>query len=101
MEFQYFSISRGGHSILETLRSEGVEDPSQYIGFYNLRNYDRINTSQTMDDAEREAGVSYEEARMGHDERFGDGSHGEGRGGEDHYNQYRRYQKGAAHVKDH
>ncbi|KAI6785101.1 Phospholipase D1-like protein [Emericellopsis cladophorae] len=101
MEFQYFSISRGGHSILETLRNEGVEDPGQYIGFYNLRNYDRINISQTMDDAEREAGVSYEEARMGHDEQVGDGSSGEGRDRENHYDQYRQYQKGAAHVADH
>lgn len=43
MEFQYFSISRGGHSIIETLRNNGIQDVSRYIAFYNLRNYDRIN----------------------------------------------------------
>lgn len=49
MEFQYNSISRGGHSILERLREEGIEDVSKYITFYNLRNYDRINVSSSGD----------------------------------------------------
>ncbi|KAF2148070.1 phospholipase D/nuclease [Myriangium duriaei CBS 260.36] len=44
MEFQYYSIIRGGQSIYELLTKEGI-DPGKYIKFYNLRNYDRINTA--------------------------------------------------------
>lgn len=69
MEFQYNSISRGGHSILESLRAAGVEDPRRYINFYNLRNYDRLNLSSTMASAERESGVRYETARREFDDR--------------------------------
>lgn len=102
MEFQYFSISRGGHSILEKLRENGVDDPSAYIGFYNLRNFDRINTSETMDDAERHAGVTYEEGRRGHDEYVEDEYYPEDSqsGGDDHYDEYRQYQRGAAKADD-
>ncbi|KAJ3333812.1 hypothetical protein HDU93_008370 [Gonapodya sp. JEL0774] len=42
MEYQYFSISRGGHSIIQKLIQSGITNPDQYISFYNLRNYDRI-----------------------------------------------------------
>ncbi|CRK35527.1 hypothetical protein BN1708_019800, partial [Verticillium longisporum] len=56
MEFQYKSISQGGYSILETLQKEGVEDVGRYIRFYNLRNYDRINVSSTMKEAEKQSG---------------------------------------------
>lgn len=66
MEFQYNSINRGGHSIMETISREGV-DPNQYISFYNLRNYDRINVSGSMRDAEQKAGVDYEVARGQYD----------------------------------
>lgn len=41
MHFQYVSISRGGESICEKLREEGIE-PSDYIGWYSLRNWDKI-----------------------------------------------------------
>lgn len=71
MEFQYNSINRGGHSIIESLQQQGIEDWRRYIGFYNLRNYDRINTSTTMKRAEEQSGVSYEDARREHDERVG------------------------------
>ncbi|KAM5348063.1 hypothetical protein ACJ41O_007887 [Fusarium nematophilum] len=71
MEFQYNSISRGGYSIIEKLRKAGIRDPGRYIGFYNLRNYDRINTSRTMADVEARAGVSYEEARKEKDRALG------------------------------
>jgi phospholipase D1/2 len=63
MEFQYDSISRGDLSIIGKLLKAGVRDPSRYIGFYNLRNFDRINTSKTMAEAEARTGVSYEDAR--------------------------------------
>ncbi len=89
MEFQYNGINRGGHSILEKIAKAGF-DPMNYIRFYNLRNYDRINTSNKMKDVEQRAGVSYEDARQGHDQRFAreergereqrDEQRGEGRG---------------------
>lgn len=69
MEFQYNSISRGGHSIMETVARAGF-DPMEYIRFYNLRNYDRLHTSKKMRDVEERAGVSYENARMGYDARY-------------------------------
>ena len=70
MEFQYFSINRGGNSIIECLLREGVENPADYIRFYNLRNYDRINTSAAMAQAAKDAGVSYEGARKDYDDKF-------------------------------
>ena len=62
MEFQYNSINRGGHSIMECIAREGY-DPQNYISFYNLRNYDRINVSGSMREAEQRSGVDYETAR--------------------------------------
>lgn len=66
MEFQYNSINRGGYSIMETIGNAGF-DPTEYIRFYNLRNYDRINVSASMRDAEQKSGVDYEKARREHD----------------------------------
>lgn len=66
MEFQYNSINRGGHSIYEEISKAGF-NPMDYIRFYNLRNYDRINASGVMRDAEKRSGVSYEQAREGYD----------------------------------
>lgn len=70
MEFQYDSINRGGHSIYQTIAKEGF-NPMDYIRFYNLRNYDRINASGAMRDAEQRSGVSYEQAREGYDAAYG------------------------------
>ncbi|TDZ40589.1 Phospholipase D1 [Colletotrichum spinosum] len=105
MEFQYNSISRGGHSIMETLREEGgIDDVGRYIRFYNLRNYDRINVSSTMSEAERESGVSYEDARKEHDDAVGAGyePRGEGTGASwgGRNTQYDRYQEAASRVSD-
>ncbi|ROW04426.1 hypothetical protein VMCG_04985 [Cytospora schulzeri] len=75
MEFQYNSISRGGHSIIEKLRQAGIVHPDSYISFYNLRNYDRLNTSATMSRAQDESG-----GRLG--------------------SQYRRYQEAAERQDD-
>ncbi|GKT92921.1 Phospholipase d active site motif protein [Colletotrichum tofieldiae] len=105
MEFQYNSISRGGHSIMETLRSEGgIQDPGRYIRFYNLRNYDRINTSSTMAAAEQRSGVRYEDARREHDDVVGAGygDRGEGTGARwgERNSQYERYQEAASRVSD-
>ncbi|KAF1962061.1 phospholipase D/nuclease [Byssothecium circinans] len=66
MEFQYQSINRGGHSIYEEISKAGF-NPTDYIRFYNLRSYDRINASGAMRAAEQGAGVSYEQAREGYD----------------------------------
>lgn len=95
MEFQYFSINRGGYSILETLEKSGVEDPHRYITFYNLRNFDRINTSAIKGRAERESGVGYEDARRGYDDRYQ-----RSRGGSRGDSQYRRYQEAASRLSD-
>lgn len=43
MEAQYRTINRGGASIFEMVREAGFE-PTDYISFWNLRSYDRINT---------------------------------------------------------
>lgn len=100
MEFQYNSISRGGHSIIEKLLNAGVERPSDYIGFYNLRSYDRINNSSTRREAERRADVSYEDARRQHDDYVGSGYGDEGeRTGRDR-DGYRRYQREARRLDD-
>lgn len=66
MEFQYNSINRGGYSIMEMIEKAGY-NPEDYIRFYNLRNYDRINNSASMQDAEQRSGVKYEDARREHD----------------------------------
>ncbi|KAI9496611.1 hypothetical protein BDB00DRAFT_758105, partial [Zychaea mexicana] len=41
MHFEYISISRGGNSIIEKLQEAGI-NPSDYIGWYSLRNWDKI-----------------------------------------------------------
>jgi phospholipase D1/2 len=66
MEFQYDSINRGGHSIYEEIARAGF-NPMDYIRFYNLRSYDRINTSNVMKEAEQASGVSYNQASEGYD----------------------------------
>ena len=67
MEFQYNSINRGGHSIMELIAKEGF-NPMEYIRFYNLRNYDRINNGGMMAAAELQSGVNYEDARRQYDQ---------------------------------
>jgi len=66
MEFQYDSINRGGHSIYEEIARAGF-NPMDYIRFYNLRSYDRINSSAVMREAEQRSGVSYSQAQEGYD----------------------------------
>ncbi|KAI0204873.1 phospholipase [Astrocystis sublimbata] len=94
MEYQYHSINRGGHSIIECLRQNGINDWQRYIGFYNLRNYDRINISSTMREAENQSGVRYDDARRQHDDLVGRGDDGRRR------DQYDRYQAAASKVSD-
>lgn len=103
MEFQYKSINRGhGKSIYETIAAEGI-NPLEYLRFYNLRNYDRINISGALADAEENAGVSYDEAREEHDREYG-GRYQEREGEEDGYprrgneDSYDDYQRGAREL---
>ncbi|KAA6410628.1 MAG: phospholipase D nuclease [Lasallia pustulata] len=102
MEFQYNSINRGGYSIMEMIAKEGF-DPTLYIRFYNLRNYDRINVSASMKDAEQKSGVNYEDARREHDNVVDPvGYHArDGKGDGTQYNPqgvYQRYQQAAAGI---
>ena len=102
MEFQYNSINRGGHSIMEMIAKEGL-DPTQYIRFYNLRNYDRINAGAAMREAEQKSGVDYELARREHDDRVdpagyraysGENDNQESGSGQN----YNQYQQAAASI---
>ena len=63
MDYQYKSICRGEHSIFEQCRAQGV-DPEQYIFFFNLRAYDRLNVTSSMKKQEEESGVSYQDAQQ-------------------------------------
>ena len=80
MKYQYNSICRGEHSIIGAIKRAGVPDPGEYIRFYNLRNYDRINANETMAGVEKESGVSYADARKEHDDIVGAGYEGKGEG---------------------
>lgn len=80
MEFQYESINRGGHSIYEMIARAGV-NPMEYIRFYNLRSYDRINVSGAMRAAEEQSGVSYQQASEQRDAAY--------EGSRDQYQAYR------------
>lgn len=100
MKYQYNSICRGGHSILEKLRAAGIQDPCEYIGFYNLRNFDRINTSTTLAMAEAKAGVAYEVARKEHDDLVGAGNLPRGEGIHGKRESYQKYQKRAHDTID-
>lgn len=77
MEFQYNSICRGGNSIMEEVAKAGI-NPMDYIRFYNLRNYDRINVTPAMQQAQQQAGVSYDDARRQYESQLGSGYGGYG-----------------------
>lgn len=103
MEYQYASICRGGHSIMEKLQQGGIDDPRRYISFYNLRNYDRLNVSNTMKRAEQESGVRYDDARKEFDDTVESGYDGYSRNEETHGrlgSQYHRYQEAASRQAD-
>ena len=99
MKFQYDSINRGGHSIMEEIRKAGYE-PLDYIRFYNLRNYDRINTSSVMRDAEAQSGVNYEAARRDFDDRMGGYQGGAEQRvyGQPENQDYNKYQRAAENI---
>ncbi|KAL8902135.1 MAG: hypothetical protein Q9207_004867 [Kuettlingeria erythrocarpa] len=101
MEFQYNSINRGGHSILESIANAGF-DPTQYIRFYNLRNYDRINSSGAMREAEQSSGVNFTTAQQQYNEAVelptnfrNPGDDGQDRRFDMNRSDYSRYQQSA------
>ncbi|KAL2067585.1 hypothetical protein VTL71DRAFT_2010 [Oculimacula yallundae] len=104
MEYQYHSICRGGHSIMEAIERAGVPDSKQYIRFYNLRNYDRINAGSAMAQVHDASGVEYEDARREHDDIVGAGYDGRGEGTGAYYGRsnpaYEQYQEAGAQVND-
>ncbi|KAF8758613.1 Phospholipase d [Rhizoctonia solani] len=64
MAAQYRTINRGGHSIYEQIRRAGFE-PRDYIRFYHLRTYDRINSPASfIKEMEQNSGVTYHEAQI-------------------------------------
>ncbi|KAL0948426.1 hypothetical protein HGRIS_011005 [Hohenbuehelia grisea] len=65
MAAQYRTINRGGSSIYEEIRKAGYE-PLDYIRFYHLRSYDRINApyGTFIKQAEEASGVKYHEAQV-------------------------------------
>ncbi|KAI9454483.1 phospholipase D/nuclease [Lactarius psammicola] len=65
MAGQYRTINRGGSSIYEEIRRAGFE-PTDYIRFYHLRVYDRINAPMDTLIAQMEAssGVKFNEAQV-------------------------------------
>lgn len=62
MHWQYVSISRGGRSIIEELQKSGI-DASQYISFFALRSYDRINRDHVEQMLTQVAGYSASEVQ--------------------------------------
>jgi phospholipase D1/2 len=73
MDYQYKSINRGEHSIKERIRSQGV-DPDDHIFVFNLRSYDRLNTTPAMIAQEEKSGVKYQDVQRAEaEEIMGDG----------------------------
>ncbi|KAF5368099.1 hypothetical protein D9758_004381 [Tetrapyrgos nigripes] len=64
MAAQYRTINRGGNSIYELIRKEGIE-PMDYIRFYHLRAYDRINSPTSfIRNVEERCGISFQSATV-------------------------------------
>ncbi|KAF8151528.1 phospholipase D [Crassisporium funariophilum] len=64
MAAQYRTINRGGNSIYEEIRKAGYE-PLDYIRFYHLRSYDRINAPKGfIKKMEENSGVKFHEAQV-------------------------------------
>lgn len=76
MDYQYKSICRGEHSIFGQIRAQGI-DPTKYIFFFNLRSYDRLNTTPQIKKQEEESGVKYQDIQRAEaEEIMGEGIHG-------------------------
>jgi phospholipase D1/2 len=76
MDYQYKSICRGEHSIFGQIKKEGV-DPKEYIFFFNLRSYDRLNVTPAVKQQEEKSGVKYQEVQRAQAQEIMDsGIHG-------------------------
>ena len=59
----YNGICRGGNSIMEVIEREGF-NPHDYISFYNLRSYDRINFDpDRLKRMEEKSGIDFDHAQ--------------------------------------
>ncbi|CAE6488459.1 unnamed protein product [Rhizoctonia solani] len=64
MAAQYRTMNRGGHSIYEEIRRAGYE-PRDYIRFYHLRTYDRINSPASfIREMEQNSNVTFHQAQV-------------------------------------
>ncbi|KAI1172660.1 phospholipase D/nuclease [Nemania sp. FL0916] len=76
MDYQYKSICRGEHSIFEQIRAQGV-DPTNHIFVFNLRSYDRLNKTLSIEKQEEKSGVKYQEVQRAQaEEIMSSGIHG-------------------------
>ncbi|KAG5914948.1 hypothetical protein E4U42_000225, partial [Claviceps africana] len=76
MDYQYKSICRGENSIFGQIQKQGV-DPTQYIFFFNLRSYDRLNKTHAICEAEKKTGISYQQVQRAEaEEIMASGVHG-------------------------
>lgn len=83
IDYQYKSICRGEHSIMQMIEQQGI-DPKQYIFFFNLRIYDRLPKSKALEEVEKKAGVSYDHLQHANAaEVMGEGGVTQGRGWDD------------------
>jgi phospholipase D1/2 len=63
MYYQYISICSGEKSIIEQLKKSGI-DPNEYIRFYSLRSWDRINQKFVEEMMARDAGLTPKEIQV-------------------------------------
>ncbi|KAI8884179.1 phospholipase D/nuclease [Backusella circina FSU 941] len=65
MYYQYISICSGEKSIIEQLKKSGI-NPEEYIRFYSLRSWDRINQKFVEEMLARDAGLTPKEVHTPH-----------------------------------
>lgn len=76
MDYQFKSINRGENSIMGQIKKAGY-DPTQYIFVFNLRSFDRLNTTPAMKRQEEQSGVKYQDVQRAQaDEIMSSGVHG-------------------------
>ena len=76
MDYQYKSLLRGEHSICGQIRAAGV-DPTKHMFVFNLRSYDRLNKTPSMQRQEEKSGVKYQDLQRAQaEEIMGEGIHG-------------------------
>jgi phospholipase D1/2 len=77
MDYQYKSICRGEHSIFGEIHAQGV-NPKNHIFVFNLRSYDRLNTTPAMLEQEKKSGVKYQKVQRANAEEItSSGIHGQ------------------------